>query len=110
MVHSLNQNGVLRMREHRKESIGANSEFAVVRPDQSHEEVLRIRSCLFKACHNSSRDRALQPQYVTDGSVGPTDGPRRQRPNRFLTCSWSVSCRDRMSRRALRSPIRNASA
>jgi hypothetical protein len=61
MFYALDKNGVLRMREHREKSVGADSEFAIVRADESYEEVLWIRSCLLQARHYSSRDNALQP-------------------------------------------------
>ncbi len=59
VVHSLDKNGMLRMSEYRKESIGTDSKFVVVRPDQSHEKVLGTRGFCFEASDDLSRDRSI---------------------------------------------------
>lgn len=61
VIHALDKDGMLGMREHGQEPVGTNSKFVFVRPDQSHEEVFRIPRCLFEPRYNSSRDLAIQP-------------------------------------------------
>jgi len=109
VVEPLHGDHLFSRRECRDQAIVSHAKLAFIGTDQLLEIMIRVGRSALQAIDDPACDGSIHGPEVTNRRVSPLDLPVRQRPNRFLTRSWSVTRRSRMSSRALSNPMRNES-
>ena len=73
MTYSLDNNGSIRVGQHRNESVVTNAEFVVVGRYETLEEASGVGRSAFELCNYPVGNRRIQPVYIMDGRCGPAD-------------------------------------
>jgi hypothetical protein len=109
VVYSFDKDDLLDRGERHDNPVITDSKLPLLRTSESFKIVIWIEGSALQTPHYLTSHGPIQRSKVTKARVRPEDLPVRQRPNRFLTISWSVSRPSRMSSRALSRPIRKLS-